>query len=117
MAYSARGFLAEDADRGGTNVNGETGGWYVVWGGADGAGDPMTSNPRDADGTLYVERIAAFDGASADDGGVVTVAATNVRDYDLGTRDVDVPGVGPVARVVIRAATDSALLGIPLTCH
>lgn len=117
VAYSARGFLAEDADRGGTNVNGVTGGWYVVWGGADSAGDPMTSNPRDADGTLYVERIAAFDGASADDGGVVTVAATNVRDYDLGTRDVDVPGVGPVARVVIRAATDSALLGIPLTCH
>lgn len=116
IAYSSRGFLAEDADRDGTDVNGVTGGWYVVWGGADSTSAPTTPSTRDAAGTLYIARIAAFDGEAADDGGVVTAAATNVNDYDLVSRETDVDGE-PVARVVVRAATESAMLGIPLTCH
>lgn len=116
IAYSSRGFLAEDAQRDGVDVNGVTGGWYVVWGGADSASAPTTPSTRDAAGTLYIERLAAFDGESVDAGGVVTAAATNVNDYDLVTRDVDIAGES-VARVVVRAATESAMLGIPLSCY
>jgi hypothetical protein len=117
IAYASRGFLAPDAQRGGVDVDGETGGWYIVWGGADSASAPMTSSTRDTAGTLYIDRVAAFDGEAVDGGGVITASATGVNDYDLATRVEDVAGVGPLERVFVRAATESALLGVPLTCH
>jgi hypothetical protein len=77
----------------------------------------MTSSTRDTAGTLYIDRVAAFDGEAVDGGGVVSAAATGVNDYDLVTRVEDVAGVGPLERVFVRAATESALVGVPLTCH
>jgi hypothetical protein len=116
VRFVAQGFLTEDAVRDGGMVGAAGGGWYVTWVGEDATMPRQTANPNDEPGALYLERVAVYDGQLVESGGPSQLTTQGVADHQLVVTEPPA-GESGLARVTVRAASATGILGIPLTCR
>jgi hypothetical protein len=76
----------------------------------------QTANPNDEPGALYLERVAVYDGQLVESGGPSQLTTQGVADHQLVVTEPPA-GESGLARVTVRAASATGILGIPLTCR